>query len=56
MRHLLTELLLNTLHNYFIQIYDQLSKVYLSPALPVAVQEAFSHCANTFWDGQMNVS
>lgn len=30
MRHLLTELLSNTLHNYFIQIYDQLSRMCVS--------------------------
>lgn len=32
MRHLLAELLLNTLHNYFIQIYDQLITMSVSPS------------------------
>lgn len=30
--------------------------VSLYPALPEVVQESFLYCANTFWDGQTNVS
>jgi hypothetical protein len=56
MRHLLPELLSNTLHNYFTQIYDQFSTMYVLILLCLRNSEAFVYGANTFRDREMNVS